>query len=396
MSATFRDPGRGFMAYPRVLEFDSYPAAAPDGRVAVLRRESAGSHAEVALRIRHRVDPARALVGRPVAAAPRLLRRFLSDGSWAQRLSCQCALEAAAGQEADPALMRARALLVQAEIAVGLVAQACLDWPRLLGEAPQLRHLRYARTAMDTLVVRLWQRGDPLDADASIASPVEAELPVSALIEAIETAVLPRAPADPARLADWAARSSAPLARLVRAAARVRLNAAIPVAAAVPGLLAQEAALARDPGFCDAPHLGGGAADPTPFARMPPVPGSARFGPLGARLLARAARAQATVEALARLDPPPIRVHAPGPGTGAALVEALRGPITHRLRCDRGGHVAELAGVAPADWMRHPSGPLAATLRALPRDRFPADAPLVLAAHDPCGAFELRQEQADI
>ena len=382
------------MAHLRILDIDGFSAAAPEGRMAILRRDRPGQDADVSLRLRHRADPARALIGRQAAEAPHLSRRYLAETSWSRRLSCQCAIEAATGKSPDPAAMRARALLVQAEIAVGLVAQACRDWRRLLGEEPQLRHLRYARTALDTLVARLWRGGDPLDPEARVASPVEAELAVAALIEAIETVVLPRAPAAPSLLADWAARASASLARLVRAASRLPLDARLPVAAAVPGLPELAADLARDPEFGRAPHLAGAAADPSPFARMPPIPEAARFGPLGARLLARAAQAQATIEALARLDLPPIIVHAPLPGIGAALVEGCRGPIAHRLRCDRHGYIAELASVAPADWMRHPSGPLAAALAALARERFLRDAPLVLAAHDPCGAFELRHEHA--
>jgi hypothetical protein len=372
--------------YLRALDPCSFPTAMSDGRLEILLRDRPGRRPSVTIRLRPRRDLAAALLGRPVAEAQRVACRLLPGGGWSERLACLTALEAATGRMVDPATERARALLVQAEAAVQLVAQGCANWPRLLGQEPRLRHLQYARTALEALAARLWRGGDPLEPAARAASLGEAELPVSALIEALEASVLPGAPADAAHLVHWAARSPAPLARLARAAAGIRLETAIAPAAAVPCLPEVAAALAQSGGIVTA------VADPTPFARMAQIPGAKLFGLLGARLLARAAQAQALTEVLARLDPPTIAVDAQGPGIGAALVEGLRGPVVLRLVCDRQGRVAAFGSMTPADWHSHPEGPLVATLAALPRESFHRAAPLVLAAFDPCDRIELRWE----
>jgi hypothetical protein len=386
-------PDEADMKHTRTLDPELRPVAMPDGRLDVLRRDGPDGAATVALRLRHRSDLAGVLVGRSAGEVPGLIRRALPLGGWTERVVGLSAVEAASGRIPDPAAARARALLVQAEVAVGLVAQACLDWPGLLGAEPRLRHLRYARTALDALTARIWRGGDPADPATRAGDLCEAELAVSALIEAIETTVLPLAPADPAGLAGWAQRSGALLARLVRAGAGIRVSARVPAAGSLPALPALAAAMADEPRLAQAPHLSGAAGDPTPFTRMPPIPEAERFGLVGARLLARAALAQATVESLARLDPPAVQTAAPAPGSGAALVEGLHGPIVCRVHCDRRARITAVASVPPAAWLVHPAGPLAAMLAALPQDRFLADAPFVLAAFDPCGAVKLRQDQ---
>ncbi len=380
------------MAHIRMLDPATRPVEPPAGRLQILRRDCPEAGTVVAFRNQRLTDLASVLRGRPAADAPRLARRLQPASGWAQGLACLGAIEAAAGRRPDPDTARARALLAQAESALGMITHAGLDWPRLFGWEPRLRHLRYARAALDALVARLWRGRDPLDPAARAAAAFEAEPAASALIEALETAVLPRAPVDPARLADWAARDRAPFARLIRAASRLCLAAPPPDAVPVPGLSDLAAALAADPGFGRAPHLGGVAGDPTAFARLPAVPGAARFGPVGARLLAQAGQAQAAIEALARLDPPPVATSAPCPGTGAALVEGVRGPLVHLVRLDGGDRIDLVASVAPTEWMLHPAGPLAATLAALPAERLMRDAPLVLAAHDPGTRVTLRQE----
>ncbi|MCL4186804.1 MAG: hypothetical protein KJZ85_04295 [Rhodobacteraceae bacterium] len=364
------------------------------GAIEALRLGGGAHGGRVAFRNARVTDIAPALVGRPADRAPRLARMLMPVCGWAQGLAGLAAVEAARGIQPDPATAAARAMLALAETGVGLVWHACLDWPPLVGAARESGCLRYARTALDTLVARLWSLADPLDPSARAQPILAGEPAMSALIEAIQRAVLPRAPADPRRLADWARRDPSPLARLVRHPGPALPAPAVPP----PGPLATvAAALAEDPGFGRAPAApGGGPADPGMLARLPPdlASGAMGFGAAGARFLARAHLALDVIEALERLAPPPIEAICPAPGVGAARVEGMRGPLVHRLEVDGAGRIAAFASVAPTEWMLHPAGPFAAALAALPVDEFTAAAAHVVAAFDPCAPVEPRTAEA--
>lgn len=376
---------------------EEVPAGRRDrGAVLALRGPAAGGGGCVLLRLRdgRAPDPGPALRGRPGEEVAPALGRVATDGGRAAAIAGLAALEAARGSAPDPATAAARALLLLGEVAVAFVRRASLDWPRLAGVAPPGPCcLPYACTALSTLAARMWRLADPLEPAARAQAGLAAEPAASALIEALERAVLPRAPADPARLAAWAARDPAPLARLIRGEGRGRARAGegrgaapLPVAPP-PGPLAEVAMrLAAEPGFARAPCApGGGPADPGPVACLSPplAAAAAGFGPVGGRLFAQAARAQAVIEALAGLAAPPVEALALAPGLGAARAEGPRGPVIVTLALDRAGRVAELRLLEPVDWLLHPAGPFAAALAALPEPCPPGALGMLLAAFDP-------------
>lgn len=366
---------------------------APEGGLKVLRRDFADRGPVVSLQNRRRIDVRALMIGRAASGAAGVLRQVYPHTGTVQGLACLTALELALDRPADPDTLRARALFAQAEMAVAMIQRACTVWPRMLGEQPQLPLLRYANAAMQALGARLWRGGDPLEGSASAAPLSQAEPAISALIEAIETAVLPRAPADPGALADWASRNNAPMARLIRRAARVPLLHRVARANPLPDLPVLSTHLTCDP--AGAAVHGGLAFDPTPYARQAHDPGAARFGPLGARFLAQAAQAQALVEALTRLDPPPLATCRSGQGAGVALVEGLGGPFVQCASCDRDGRITRYSSRMPADWILHPDGALTAMLAALKPERVLRDAPMVLAGFDAGGSAVVRHARLD-
>jgi len=377
--------------------FATIRAVPRPGAIVALRGEDPSGRARVVFRPAGGGDVARALVGRPAAEAPRLLRALLPAQGAAPGLACLAAVEAARGEAPDHDTRAARAMLALAETAVGLVAHACLDWPPLLSATPDAGCLRYGRAALDTLAARLWALADPLDPAARARPILAGEPAMSALIEALQRAVLPRAPADPLRLAGWAARDAAPLARLARLARSRAPAAAAALPPPPPPLPALAATLASDPGFGRAPALAdGGPAEPGTLARLPaPLAAEALgHGPAGARFLATAHLALAVLEGLERLAPPPLEVIAPAPGVGAARVEGMRGPFVLRLALDRAGRIAEFAAVVPTAWMLHPGGPFAAALAALPGTDLAGAGARVIAAFDPGAPVALARPSA--
>jgi hypothetical protein len=357
----------------------------------ILLRCSSDGRIEIDIGGRTGIGPT--VIGRAAETAPRLVRMLMPICGWAQGIACLSAIGAARGVPAPGGAAAARALLALGEKAVALVWHACLDWPPLAGHRATTHCLVYARKALDSLVQILWSFGDPLDPARPAAPLHAARLPAAALAEAVEIAVIPRAPSD-ASDADgwtrWVAQDGCALAALARAGQALRLPAIAGDAARSP-MAEVAAALEADAGIARAPCSYGRPAEPCPLAFLPAsLDGLARdLGPVGARFLATAVAAAAVIERLVALEPPAVAVMTPFPRCGLAQVDTVRGPLAHLVRLGLGGRIELFRSAPLTERMLQPDGVLARTLAALPADSFAEAARLAFAAFVPCAPVNI-------
>jgi len=213
-----------------------------------------------------------ALIGRPLAEAPRLARRLFPVCAIAQEIACTRAAEAAAGHAPDPATEHRRTRLLDAEAAVAHVWRAAIDWPRWLGRAPTPGPAKAARAAL-----------------AAVEAALAARLG--------DRRALPADPPLGPRAAAWFA-----------------------------------ARLAPDPDFAARPEAEGAPADPLPGHRAAGGLG-ARLDALRAGAAALAARLR---DAPGPASAAGAWAHAGASGTGCGVAMTARGPLACLLRADAG------------------------------------------------------------
>lgn len=149
-------------------------------------------------------------------------------------------------------------------------------------------------------------------------------------------------------------------------------------------------ALATEPAFWAAPHLGGAIPDTGPWNR--------RQGP-GRPALTAWDRLIARVADLLQLASPDggrwltTGALSLAEGEGIAWTEMARGLLIHWVRLDASGQTVEACRVlAPTEWNFHPRGVLAQALAALsarPAEERPIAAQRLAVAFDPCVAFSI-------
>ncbi|MBK1707797.1 Ni,Fe-hydrogenase I large subunit [Marichromatium gracile] len=347
------------------------------------------------------VTASQVFIGRTPAETARVLPRLYSICGQAQACACATALEHAQGQAAPTAVRADRAAAVASETRREHLWRILIDWPAALDEPAD--HLTLARVhgLTRTLLTAL----DP-DADLFIphARPATTDQRVlaetrDALDTLLEERVFGMSPAHwharidtPERLADWAASGVSQAARLLQ---RVIVDdlAGLGATTIAPLPALDERALAdllprlADPGFIAAPTWDGAPRETTPLTRQHHHP---LIGALGAGLLARLAAQLVEVAAPPLIEPPPTAALDGGLGVGRAA--AARGELIHLVRLDARGHIADYRILAPTEWNFHPRGALALALEALepvPETELRRRAGLLIAALDPCVAFDL-------
>lgn len=308
--------------------------------------------------------PAALVNGRTPDEVQRALPLLYSICRQAQGAASAAALDAAAGRPTDAPDDRAAA--VNQEAIVELLSRLLLDWPRALGEAPDLRSVAQARQAPPhalALLRRLAEEtvyGEPVEAWLQRGTP-------TAWIEARTTL--------PARV----------LGILQAQAAGLGATAVAPLPAdarwldAVPPL--------ADAGFAQAPMLDGAPACTGPLARAAGHPLlrahiAAHGGDVAAHCLAQ------LVELAERLRAAPaIASRRLADGSGAGVAMTARGPLLHQADV-RDGRISAYRIVAPTEWNFHPQGVLPRALTGRPADAASAarDARLLAQALDPCVA----------
>lgn len=344
-----------------------------------------------------------ALATQPVRDLPLLLSRLFPLCGTAHAVAGLAATEAALGIEVSPAQLAFRDLMLLAEHGAALGWRILMDWPLLLGDAPEVRacaDIRRAAAAVSIIGEHgTWPRigGARLRPNRDDLGQAMSEL------ARMLVGLFPEA-ADPAltwRNLETSLRGGTSMpARLINVARTgVLAEYGHHDRPLLPSMDATwfEARLA-EPRFSEAPTLDGTPAEVGALAarRHPLVADAvAHWGAtLATRLLAAALDAPVVagrlVRALDRLAADdPIEFDLARPGRGAGVIETARGPLAYVVEAADGG-VRMLRSVAPTEWNFHPNGPFMAALDAAPRVPDPVLAARLLAASfDPCVQFRI-------
>ncbi len=303
-----------------------------------------------------RPQAARLLEGRPIAEAVALAPRLFS--------LCGCAQGAAAKMAAAAAQSEAISLDglcrdVVLEAMGEHLWRLLLDWPLLLGQAPE-------KEAFLAWRKRLMAARAPDEAGSFVADLRQwlagRALPEGAngQVSSVATPLLPWCSAE-----DW-------------------------VAAGI------------DETFAQWPTLAGQAAETGALARQSAVPLVAGLLATGKRVAARIAARHAELDFLARgllapellhgwLDASPV-----GEGAGLARVETARGLLLHLIQF-KDGRVEAYVIVAPTEWNFHPQGAFVGEIVGSPaatRDEAEMLVRRLALALDPCVTYEVVVEDA--
>jgi hypothetical protein len=371
-----------------------------------------GRITRVSLHSTRNLRAGRALIGRPVHEAARLVPLLFPLCGMAQTAAFVAALEAASGQAPSPAQVVARQLLVAGERAVNVSWRIALDWTGLAGLPQRPAIVAEVRRLASALPATLGIVGPWAVTGGIRLSPDRAALTALArAFDRILATLFPEAadpslgPSDLARVLSL--RGSVP-ARLIAEA--LTLDPAFGrhrfAMLGMPSLSWFDARLAGDAGFVARPTRDGTPAETGPLAQggdETVAAVSRAWGPgLAARLFAAAREAitlPAQIDALSRwveADEPAALSVSTGAGTGLALT--ARGPLAHRVVV-ADGRVTDHRAVAPTEWNFHPEGPLVDALRSAPAVADPARAMQLLAASfDACVPlqFDLVTERAKV
>ncbi|OIQ84527.1 nickel-dependent hydrogenase [mine drainage metagenome] len=316
---------------------------------------------------------------RRAAEIPELCSRLYAVCRIAQGLAAAKAVEQAADFEAPPPQRAARRLLLLAETLLDQGGRALLDWPRLLGEAPDAAACKDLRAALAGLPRLLYPETDWMRPGGGRLAPDGA-----ALAESLRRA---RAVIETKVLAGQGARLAAHLrAEGLEEFGACTLPALPPWSArdVAQGLAWHDAAFIAAPTWRGMPHRTGA------LARLEHHPalagaGSGLMGLLRARLT-ELALALDSLDGVAAggLAADPGQTPPEGDGVGTAVVEAARGRLAHRVEI-AGGRVRRYAILAPTEWTFHPQGALVKGLLGADAGPDPlARAGLLAALLDPC------------
>ena len=355
--------------------------------------------------------------GRTPADVARLVPMLFSVCRMAQASTAASACEMALGVSPSLATAHARELLVLAETAREHLIRIVMDWPHILGTAPDPavpRRVmvldRNLRSALDRDGTAFAVGGKPR---ADRSAPPDALDDFEALLEAEVfaepvAAWLGRACRDD--LAAWADESGTPAQRLLHrgfedgwwSAGSIDVDA-LPE---IDGRCLAANLLAEDAGdFIRFPTWNGHPCETTPLVRQAGHPlvqacrDEAGFG-LGARLVARLVELAALPRRMAMLASTLATEETANRSVGGtstigravAQTEAARGRLAHAIEVDR-GIVTRYRILAPTEWNFHPSGSAARGLALLAGARTGNTrtlAELMITALDPCVGYELK------
>lgn len=308
----------------------------------------------------HRFSVPKALTGRPLDEALRMVPLLLPICGVAQSVAALRAMEAAEDRDVDPTVEHIRDTALAAEQAISVAWRHAIDWPPLIGFPADPVAILPVRAAMAPLM----KAAEGVLRRNGVASPAAKADCNKAVDVAVTLAESPM----PARIA--AALEHAPDDAQDRS---LRLSGETAAAAAYDTLTRAS------------------------FDPLAPSGGPIEVGPLagradagsGVRARFAAASAQAH-EAADRLAAPPA-THEPVRigdfGIGAAMT--ARGPVFHAIAIED-GRVADWRAIAPTDWHFAPDGPCAAALDRLSQaDRDQGWARWTAASFDPCAQWEI-------
>ena len=341
------------------------------------------------------------LTGRPMGEALSLVPMLFSLCGIAQGIAAVNACESAIGITASPAQQAARDLLILGEMADSHAWQIAMEWPRLIGAAPDPSLLSPLRKATSALAPALYPSRDWTRPGGGTLSPDAEKLSDAGL--SISTAIdrLIGSGFSTLRNADdlhrWSRDSTTPAARLIsRILTDDMAGFGRSGVATLPDPPADWFALrlTSTPDFSNQPHFDGKPAETGALHRMAASPliadlkqrhGNGLLSRFAAKLMELAslpARLSALSGYLSPEHPGTTPSHPTG--SGAGIADTARGRLAHWIALEQ-GIVQDFRTVAPNEWNFHPQGALVRGLVGLPAcDDLRRRVDLLIAALDPC------------
>jgi coenzyme F420-reducing hydrogenase alpha subunit len=341
------------------------------------------------------------LAGRPMGEALSLVPALFSLCGIAQGIAAANACEAAIGITASPAQQSARDSLILGEMADSHDWQIAMEWPRLIGAAPDPSLLSPLRKATSALAPALypsrdWARpgGGTLSPDAEKLS--DARSSVSAAIDRLIGSDF-----SALRSADdlhrWSRDGATPSARLIsRIIADDMAGFGRSGVPTLPDPPADWFALrlTSEPDFSNQPHFDGKPAETGPLHWMAASPliadlkgrhGNGILSRFAAKLMELASLPARLAALSGYLSPEhPGATPSHPTGSGAGIADTARGRLAHWIALEQ-GIVRDFRTVAPNEWNFHPQGALVRGLIGLPAcDDLRRRVELLVAALDPC------------
>ncbi len=340
-----------------------------------------------------------------LACVPLLFSLCGDAQAYAALLACRAALDLEAQPQADAA----RELLLQVETLREHSWRILLDWPGLLGLAPDKTSVAALLKITARIKPCLFREGEAFSLESRLHIDVKRLDSLSTeLTDLLDLAIFGgelgefQSITHEAHWRDWLTRNSALPAQLLNTLYRLDWLAAgrnelkcLPVLnnPALHRQLLQSDLSA----FSSAPHWQGQCYESTPLHRQLTHPLIAELhGRYGNGLLVRfSAVLQEVATYLPRLKrfgeamSMPASSHGAG-GIGLAQVQAARGLLIHRLALQQ-GRVYDYRIVAPTEWNFHPNGVVAQGLKQLRGEAasMRRQAEWLINAVDPCVAYRL-------
>ena len=332
----------------------------------------------------------RALIGRPAMEALAAVPLLLPICGEAQRVAAMRAIEAARGEPASAEVERWRDVGLLAERAVSIAWRLAVDWPGLVGAAPDILSIKRVRESARPIAEAARAAATALPQEPSPGAIDEA---LDATADRLRGLAAAATGEDLDRLLKRVSDDPSPMAEVLRRAAAAPLGLGQHDGHRLgPEALAEIAAEALAHPDFDPEAPGAAAIEVGPLAAVgDPVVAEAERR-LGAGVLARllaGARAASqwrhasrqVLEGYAPAPRPPVAVP-DGAGIGVAMT--ARGPVLHRITLAEPA-IADWRVMAPTDWHFATNGPVSRMLQASSTvDPNQSDAALAAASFDPC------------
>lgn len=377
-----------------------------EGRIDVTLELQAGRCARVVVASSRPLHVWKALEGRSVDEALKLLPLMSSICSTAQAVAGLRACEAALGVQVDPREEAAREAAVAAEVLQNHLWFWFVTAQDLVGAVPNLIALRRVRTSLAQAAVAVmgkspWlrlggmERTPDVNALGRALDAVDAELRAAGLVSGAQS------------LGELSA-GTGPAAEILRAGVEAPLGAlgqtSTPTESFDPAFVAD--AVWNVPGFERAPTGRRGPMELGPLISTADHPlvraavASMGHG-VGARLVARSVETCARFEALRKIaqnlqHPSPPARPARDSGRGSGTAPTSRGPVLHAVDIEQ-RQVVGWRVVAPTEWTFHPEGPVREALVGLAAPDVQEAtrwARWAVATLDPCVEFAVRARES--
>ena len=351
--------------------------SALEGELVVRLATEAGRVSRAQARSERPHVAARLFGGRPADEAPRLAAAIFAICGRSQAAAAEAAIEAARRVQRSAVARRAREARIAAETMEEHAWRLLVDWPRLAGQAPNVKALARARESLE--------RQNAKDGAIAWASDtVFGRSPAAFLaLDSLEG------------LRTWAAGASTSVAALASHCfdryARLGASDITPLPRGDEGWVVQALvpAIDAEDAFGEAPHCAGEPRETGPLARncKNPLVAAAieAWGRgVGARFAARLVDLAVALESFRGCH----GAYGLGEGSAIAWTETARGLLVHRVLLD-GERIARYHIVAPTEWNFHPAGAFAKGALALDAsdgERLEHEARWLVASLDPCVA----------